>query len=200
MSKVARALNESLTSRMIVGLMLVVALSTIFWLMEFTREKKALEEHLILTARAINHSVRQEIVGVQRYVEVLSVTINAAVLNNDMSIAQDLSKRTLASHEFISHVLLTSESGQQVFNTLVEFGKPLPITKNLTRITEVFASAKPRLSNLVIGTISRKSEILVDVPIFRDGRVIYVLTAVMNSDAFRRVLSVQQFPSEWIGK
>ena len=106
--------------------------------------------------------------------------------------------RALAASHMADHVVLSEESGQQLFNTLVDYGLPLPITKNIERIREVYRSAKPRISNLVTGTLSRKHELLIDIPVIQNGRVIYVLTSVLNSDGLRSILVDQQFPKEWV--
>lgn len=184
--------------QMVIALVFIAAISAAIGAMEFLRERRRLEEILLLTTSAMEHSVAQEISAAVKFTLALSATLDGDLLNRQFSAAHEKSARALASTQLAHHVVLTEESGQQVFNTLVEYGRPLPVTKNLDRIKKVFESGKPRVSKLIIGTVSGANEIVLDVPIMRNGKVIYVLTSVMDSNALRNILLNQRLPDEWV--
>lgn len=65
------------------------------------------------------------------------------------------------------------EDGQQLFNTVLPFGQPIapPPAGALQRVQAVFASGRPTVSNLVIGSATRRPVIAVESPlVLDDGR------------------------------
>lgn len=184
--------------RAVLALTLIVAITVVLGSMEFTRERERRERDLLLTTQAMSHSVTQELSSVMQVTQALSAILEDDLLSHNFAVAHEKSVRALASSHFVDHIALTDESGQQRLNTLVEYGQPLPVTKNQDRIKAVFRSAKPHISNLVTGTLSGNHEILVDVPILQNGKVIYVLSSVLNSDNLRSILLAQRFPDEWV--
>jgi PAS domain S-box-containing protein len=167
-------------------------------MIDFTRKRLRLEEDLLLTATAMDHAVEQELSSVKSFTQALSATLESELLSRNFSLAQEKSAHALAASHIADHVVLTEDSGQQLFNTLIDYGQPLPITNNIYRIHEVFKSGKPYISNLAVGTISKNHEIIVDIPVFYNGKVIYALTSVLNSDALRGILLDQHFSDEWV--
>ena len=184
--------------QLLIALALVVALTALVGVIEFSRERARLEDNLLVTARAMHHSVEQELSSIVKSTQALSSALESEFLSKNFSSAQEKVIHALASSHFAHHIALTEESGQQQINTLVDYGRPLPITKNIDRIKEVFLSARPRISNLVTGTVSGKKEILIDVPVIQNGKVIYVLTSVLNSEGLHSILLEPNFPNEWV--
>ena len=190
-------LRKSMIWQGIAALILIVALTVLAGALEFAREKDRLAKDLLLTTRALNHSVSQHLTTAINFTQVLSATLHGDLLSHNFAEAHRKSILALSATQFSDHVVLTDGSGQQLFNTLLPYGDPLPVTKNIDRIKDVFATAKPRISQLIIGTISKKFEVLIDVPVMRDGRVIYVLTSVLNASAMRGILLEPHFSEEW---
>jgi signal transduction histidine kinase len=65
------------------------------------------------------------------------------------------------------------EDGQQLFNTVVPFGQAIgaPPAGALQRVQDVFARQRPTVSNLIVGSATRKYVISVELPIvLDDGR------------------------------
>ena len=184
--------------QVVLALLLIVVITAVFGGMEFARERERLEGDLLLTTRAMSHSVAQELSSVVQFTQALSATLEGDLQSNNFAIAHEKTVRALQSSHFVDHIAVTGESGQQLLNTLIEYGRPLPVTKNLGRIKEVFRSATPHISNLVTGTVSGNHEILVDVPVLQNGKVLYVLTSVLNSDNLRSILVAQRFPDGWV--
>ena len=182
------------------ALAFIVAIVSVVAAVEFVRVRDNLEGNLLISATAMAHSVEQELSSVTKVTQALAATLEGDLLSRDFSAAQEKSARALSSSHVADHIVLSDESGQQLFNTLVEFGRQLPITNNIDRIKAVFRSGKPHISNLSIGTVSGRHEIIVDVPVIYGGMTIYVLTSVLDSSALRRILLEQPFPDEWVAK
>ena len=189
--------RRSIVWQLFLALGLVAALTSAVGGFEVARERRRIEGDLLLTTSALNHSVAQEIAYALKFTQVLSATLQSDLLSRNFASIRDKAIRALDWSHSVHNVLLTDASGQQLLNTLIAPGQALPMTKNLARIHEVFQSARPQVSNLVVGTVSGKHEIVVDVPVMREGQVLSVLSSTMNSEELRGILLAQHFPAGW---
>lgn len=178
--------------------LLVAAITAVFGGMEFARERQRLEDDLLLTTQAMSHSVARELSRVLQLSRAMSATLETDLLSGNFAAAHEKIQRALASSDIVDHIVVTDASGQQLLNTLVEYGQPLPVTQNMDRIKATFGSGRPNISHLVTGTVSRHREIFFDVPVMQNGTVAYVITAILNSDNLRDILLAQDFPDEWV--
>jgi signal transduction histidine kinase len=65
------------------------------------------------------------------------------------------------------------EDGQQMFNTVVPYGEPIapPPPGALQRVQGVFAHGRPTVSNLIVGSATRKHVVSIELPlVMDDGR------------------------------
>jgi signal transduction histidine kinase len=97
-----------------------------------------------------------------------------------------------------SNVVLSDASGQQVLNTLQPFGQPLPRHGNPKIVQVVFATAKPVISDLYIGGLMHRPVLSVEVPVIRDGTVIYDLSIGLFPERKSAILRQQHLPAGWI--
>ncbi len=97
-----------------------------------------------------------------------------------------------------SNVVLSDASGQQVLNTLQPFGQPLPRHGNPDIVQTVFATAKPAISDLYIGGLMRRPVLSVEVPVIRDGKVVYDLSIGLFPERKSAILRQQHLPDGWI--
>jgi signal transduction histidine kinase len=97
-----------------------------------------------------------------------------------------------------SNVILSDASGQQVLNTLQPLGQALPLHGNPKIVQSVFATAKPVISDLFIGGLLRRPVLSVDVPVIRDGKVIYDLSIGLFTERKSAILRQQHLPDGWI--
>ena len=94
-------------------------------------------------------------------------------------------------------VVLMAPSAQQLVNTLRPFGAPLPFHPFPENVRKVFESGKPVISDLFYGPVSGQYTVAVDVPVVRDGKVIYDLAVGLLPAVLTRVLHDQRLPESW---
>jgi signal transduction histidine kinase/CheY-like chemotaxis protein len=94
--------------------------------------------------------------------------------------------------------VLHDTRGQQLINTLHQFGEPLPRAINIADVHRVVATALPQVSDLITGTVLRRPIISVRVPVMRDGHVAYVLSMGIKPEIMSGLLSDQNLLSEAI--
>ena len=92
---------------------------------------------------------------------------------------------------------LRGTDGQQLFNTRVPFGTPLPTS---VRFDEpVFEDGRPYVSDVVIGQVAKSPVMAVSVPIARDGELKYVMSLSLEPSLMKELLDRQNLPPEWRG-
>ena len=75
---------------------------------------------------------------------------------------------------------------------------PLPSEKGLEMMRAVAARRQPFVSNLVVGTVTRRPAVIVAVPVIRGAHVRYVLDFPFEPAAFTRLLKEAALSPGWI--
>ena len=163
----------------------------------YQREHEELRQHTLLTARGMTQAVERELVGARNVLQALAISSDS-LDRKDFAGFYRQARATLAGTAIGDYIVLTDASGQELLNTSVPFGTVLPHTRNMERVRQVFATGRPYISGLLIGTVLRRPLISVDVPVMRDGKVLYDLNMVLLSDRLLGVLRAQALPPEWI--
>jgi signal transduction histidine kinase len=88
-------------------------------------------------------------------------------------------------------VYLVEASGHQVLTLLRPLGTVLPNAGAFEYVRAVRETGQPHVSNLEFGPVSQRQVITINVPVFRDGRVRYVLGASLVTDALADLLARQ---------
>ena len=84
-------------------------------------------------------------------------------------------RRAVAGTE--THILLVDETMQQLMNTRVAYGTPLPPTSDPGSVQYVFDTGEENISGVFEGAVSGEHVFNVEVPVTFDGDVRYVLIA-----------------------
>ena len=94
-------------------------------------------------------------------------------------------------------IILSDLEQQQILNTRVPFGEPLPRSKSLI---EARATAKPDetvLSDLYMAPIGKRYSYALQVPVVRDGKVVAYLSMGSFADSLQKALEDQRLPKGW---
>jgi hypothetical protein len=163
---------------------------------EYLNGRAQLERDMIATARAMVQSVDTQLFKARITGQVLSTS--TALARNDLEGFHRRAREVIATTRVGMNFVLTNESGQQLVNTLREFGEPLPRHGNPEIPRRVFATGLPEISEIYIGGVLRKPVISVDVPVMDNDRVRYVLSVGVSLDDFNAILAAQHFPPGWV--
>jgi PAS domain S-box-containing protein len=97
------------------------------------------------------------------------------------------------------NIILLKENGQQVVNTILPPGEPLPVRPNLESLRQVFATGRPAVSNLYHGAVGSRPVVAIDVPVpGEDGKIAYVLSLNPRLEVFADVIRNQHLPEGWV--
>ena len=92
---------------------------------------------------------------------------------------------------------MADADGQQVINTLVPYGRPLPRIQRTPEETSAFLAGRSKVSDLLEGPVAGKPVITVGTPIRVKGQF-YVLSYVVDSASFTSVFRQQRVPDSWV--
>ena len=189
-------LRSHLIALVLAVLLPVVALTavTVLWVVRLERE--AAERATRETARSIGVRVDRELA---RAVAALQVLAGSPHLDRGDLAAFSDAARTAVTIEG-GWIYLSDVEGQQVMNHIAEPGTPLPRRMPAAMVghRRVVETREPSVSDFVVGALSRKPILNVEVPVIRGGRVTHVLSMAVPAAVLSRVLAEAAPPPEWI--
>jgi signal transduction histidine kinase/ActR/RegA family two-component response regulator len=94
-------------------------------------------------------------------------------------------------------IVLHDTKGQQLLSTNRPFGEPLPRATNTEMHDRVVATGQPQISDLIMGAVLRRPILVVGVPAFRDGQVVYVLAMGLGPEVLSSLLKEQSLSPDW---
>lgn len=121
----------------------------------------------------------------------------ASVREADLATAHRFARRVLASRPEWRAIALAAPDSTSLFNTGREFGSILPSAHETASLADVVRAGAPAIGPLSRG-VRGNLGIAVRVPVLQDGRVRYVLSAIVRPEAILRVVNQQRVPEDWI--
>jgi signal transduction histidine kinase len=154
------------------------------------------KRYTLETARALLQVVERDQAAIQAALGALATSQSLASGNMAAFHARTIE---LSGNYEGSDIILADLSGQQLVNSFVPFGSPLP-KRNLPEATlRAIRNGQTSVSGLFKGAVTGRYLISVDVPVFRDSRPVYDLSMTIPADRFAAILSHQHFLSGWVG-
>jgi PAS domain S-box-containing protein len=148
-------------------------------------------------ARSMSLLVEQELQA--RIATLQTLTVARALQAGDLAEFRAQAETVVAQQFPGANILLLKEDGQQVMNTILPPGAPLPVRPNLESTRQVFATGRPAVSNLYQGAVGPRPVVAIDVPVRgRDGTVAYVLSLSPSLEAFAEIIRRQHPPATWV--
>ncbi|CAA7618566.1 putative Sensor histidine kinase [Magnetospirillum sp. UT-4] len=186
----------SIRSRLIAVVVLttvppIIALGLLAYLL-FANQKTQVEIDMIQTTRALAAAVdRDFMVGLS----VARALAASPTLQSGNMQAFHAEARSVLGAPFPGFTIVLSDlTGQQLVNTLRPPGEPLPKHGNIDLLKRVAASGQPLLSDIYIGGVTGKPVVTVEVPVWRAGKVAYVLSVGYLPQSLVRLLANQNLP------
>jgi PAS domain S-box-containing protein len=97
-----------------------------------------------------------------------------------------------------NNIVLIDASGQQLLNTAVPYGQPLPKASNRAQLEYVLTSGKSSVSDMFKGPLLKRPIINIAVPVLIGNKPTYSLVAVILPDQIQEILIRQRFPPDRI--
>ncbi|KFG67740.1 hypothetical protein JH26_20905 [Microvirga sp. BSC39] len=163
-------------------------------------ERHHYEEETLGTAQRIMASVDRELVGIQAAAQALATS--STLLEGNFEAFQRQTQITLQSWSRAKPddyaIVVRDIMGQQVVNTRLPWGSPLPKGANLPIDQQVIATKRPVVQDLFTGATASRPIISVRVPVLKDDTVTHVLSMAVEPRRIADVLQAEGLPGQWV--
>ncbi|NVN91981.1 MAG: PAS domain S-box protein [Desulfuromonadales bacterium] len=176
-----------------VSMLPIWLVSGILLFQAYTTKRDQLNESMLDTARFQATLVDQELARVQAVL--LAFATSSSFDTADFG---DLHRRSQQILELYpgADIIVADATGQQLLNSFRPYGTPLPKRKNPETVRKIFETGKPVISDLFYGALTRRPLIGIDVPVIRDGKVLYDLAMTFSSDRIAAILQRRGLPTD----
>jgi signal transduction histidine kinase/ActR/RegA family two-component response regulator len=160
-------------------------------------ERSTVERGMRDTARALVLALDGDLQDIKSGIETLAASRH---LDGAADLRRFYDEASSVSKSFGGWAVLSDTSGRQLLNTSRPFGAPLPTptAASLAMMRSVAASQRTFVSNVFIGTVSRRPALIIAVPVIRRGEVRYVLDFPFEPTQFTNLLKAAALSPEWI--
>jgi signal transduction histidine kinase/ActR/RegA family two-component response regulator len=177
------------------GVLPLAIMSAIALYAQYQQTREQAQRAGLDVARALSTAVDAELRRTLAVLEVLATS--SALEGGNLALFHTRMERLRKSQPHWRAVLLHDLTGAGVLSTREPPGTPLPALREKDSFEEVVRTGQPR-----VGMLNRRPtgewSLPFRAPVVLGGKMVYVLTAVVDPDAVRRVLERQQVPGEWV--
>ncbi|MDI1261702.1 MAG: sensor histidine kinase [bacterium] len=159
----------------------------------YRQDRQDATQRVLETVRNIRLVLDSEMQRMTGGLQVLALT--NALRNGDFNSFRRIASGFLEQYGTEGVVLVSDREGRQVFSSVTPDATSLPLRNNRTVVDKVFAEKKPVYSNLFTGSVKKRLIVTVEVPVIRDGEVIYDISFSPPIEMFQAMIE-QQRPSE----
>ncbi|UEM25067.1 PAS domain S-box protein (plasmid) [Skermanella mucosa] len=97
-----------------------------------------------------------------------------------------------------TNVLVRDLTSQQLVNTRVPWGTPLPRNDSFEVDRRAIETGKPQVSGHLMGAVARSPVLIVVVPVPRGGEPRYLLSLTIGLDRLQAILAPERLPEGWV--
>ncbi|MEA4858062.1 sensor histidine kinase [Solidesulfovibrio sp.] len=162
----------------------------------YQEKKQTVEGQLLDTAQSLRLSLDQELARIQAALTALATS--PALDAKDFTAFHDQARLLLNGYEG-ADIILADATAQQLVNTYLPQDTPLPKRAAANTVRRVFEGGRPIVSGLFKGAVTGRDMVSVDVPVIRDGQVVYDLAMALPTDRFVARLAEYPLPPGWVG-
>jgi signal transduction histidine kinase len=161
----------------------------------YERERDRIAQSTIVTASALVSAVDRDLVSTTTAAQILALSPN---LQSEDFVAFYREAGKLVPLVFGTNFALADASGQQLVNTLIPYGEPLPRYPNSRSQGRVFETGKPVISDIIMSQVLHRPVIAINVPVMHDNQVKYTLSVGVFPERLTELLVRQKLPPSWI--
>lgn len=161
----------------------------------YEHDRKDASRRVLDAVRSIRLVLDAEMQRMTGGLQVLSLT--NALRDGDFASFRRIAAGFLDQYGKDGVVLVADRAGRQLFSSVTPDAASLPSRNNREIVEKVFATKKPSYSNLFIGAVKKQLIITVEVPVVRDGEVIYDISFSPPIALFQSIVEQQRPSADW---
>jgi hypothetical protein len=161
----------------------------------YKQVRKDATQRVLETTRSVRLVLDSEVQRITGGLQVLALT--DALRNGDFESFRPIAGGFLEQYGKDSVVLVADREGRQLFSSVTADTASLPQRNNRDIVKKVFETKRPQYSNLFVGSVKHQLILTVEVPVFRDGNVIYDISFSPPISIFQGILEKQRPSADW---
>jgi two-component sensor histidine kinase len=162
---------------------------------EYEQDRKDASQRVLETVRSIRLVLDAEMQRMTGGLQVLTLT--DALRNGDFDRFRRIASGFLDQYGPDGVVLVANREGRQLFSSVTPDTTSLPLRHNREIVEKVFATKSPSYSNLFIGAVKKRPIMTVEVPVLRDGDVLYDISFSPPISIFQTLIEKQRPSQDW---
>ena len=162
---------------------------------DYEQDRRDASQRVLETVRSIRLVLDAEVQRMTGALQVLSLT--NSLRDGDFEPFRRIARGFLDQYGEGGVVLVADRNGRQLFSSITTDTASLPPRNNRDIVERVFATKSPQYSNLFLGAVSKRLIVTVEVPVFRDGNVIYDISFTPPIDIFQAIIEKQRPSPNW---
>jgi two-component sensor histidine kinase len=161
----------------------------------YKQVRKDATQRVLETTRSVRLVLDSEVQRITGGLQVLALT--DALRNGDFESFRPIAAGFLEQYGKDSVVLVADREGRQLFSSVTADTASLPQRNNRDIVKKVFETKRPQYSNLFVGSVKHQLILTVEVPVFRDGNVIYDISFSPPISIFQGILEKRRPSADW---
>ena len=170
---------------------------TVFLLLQEYQEGRAqLQRNTLQTTRALVQTVDAQLHLAQNAAQALATSESLA--RQDFAAFYRRAQALLHASDIGQYVVISTENGEPLVNTLRPLGAPVSAHANLEQLRRVFATGRPVVSDVFLSSFTGSPVVSIEVPVRSGGKVVFALSMVIPVQSLSDILSRQNLPRDWV--
>jgi two-component sensor histidine kinase len=173
---------------------LIIFAATIV-LHSYIKDRADATQRVLETVRSLRLVLDAEMQRMTGGLQVLALTDR--LRDGDFAGFRDIALGFLEQYGKDGVILVADRDGRQLFSSVTQDTASLPLRNNREIVARVFASKTPQYSNLFLGAVKQTMIVTVEVPVLRDGEVIYDISFSPPIAFLQSILEKQRPSEDW---
>jgi two-component sensor histidine kinase len=161
----------------------------------YKQDRGDASRRVLETVRSMRLVLDSEVQRMTGGLQVLALT--DALRGGDFQIFRRIASGFLEQYGSEGVLLVADRKGRLLFSSMTEDTASLPLRANAEIVDRVFATRTPQYSDLFVGAMKRRQIVTVEMPVVRDGEVIYDLSFSPPIDFFQKLVERQRPDEQW---
>jgi two-component sensor histidine kinase len=162
---------------------------------DYERDRRDASQRVVETVHSIRLVLDAEVQRMTGGLQVLALT--NALRDGDFDSFRRIASSFLEQYGKDGILLVADRDGRQLFSSTTPDTASLPLRNNREMVAKVFAAKAPQYSNLFLGATNKRPIVTVEVPVLRDGDVIYDISFSPPIEIFQSILDKQRPSDDW---
>ncbi|MGA7809570.1 sensor histidine kinase [Bradyrhizobium sp.] len=162
---------------------------------DYVQDRRQATQRVLETVRSVRLTLDAEMQRMTGGLQVLALT--DALKKGDFNSFRRIAVGFIEQYSKGGVILVVDRDGHQLFSSLTTDTAILPPRNNRDIIERVFVTKRPQYSNLFLGMVKQQRIVTVEVPVFRDGEVVYDVSFSPPVEIFQTMLERQQPNQDW---